>query len=163
MVAGFESDILRGKVAHRVSKKKGSTLRQKQYSSTYPLDTHFPQRRFVWGWEGGGLFACEQAKIYYLIIDERTQADFLLENDFVDARVLRQLVTVFEFDAEDERRDYLNNLILQSMGYDLVQETKDEKTYVAYGFNHRVTIPRATEITKEIARSIQRERRSKTL
>jgi len=146
----------------RASKKKGPTLRQEQYSSTYPLDSHFPHRRFVWGWEGDGLFAWEQAETTYLILDESTLADFLLESDPSDASVSQHLVTVLEFDTEDERRDHLNDLVLRSMGYHLVQEMEDEKTYVADGFNHRVTIPRTTEITKEMARSIQRERRSTT-
>ncbi len=108
------------------------------------------------------MFAWEQAETSYLILDESTLADFLLESDPSDASVSQHLVTVLEFDTEDERRDHLNDLVLRSMGYHLVQEMEDEKTYVADGFNHRVTIPRTTEITKEMARSIQRERRSTT-
>ena len=134
-------------------------MRQEHHSSTYPLDVHFPYRRSVWEWEGGGLDACEQAGRYYLLVDERTLADFLVEGDPVDARVLQRLVTVCEFDSEDEQCEHLNDLVLQSMGYDPVEETEEEKTYEDHVFHHRVTLLRTKEITREMANTIRRERR----
>ncbi len=74
-------------IAYKREKKERVELRQEQYSSTYPLDTHFPLRRSIWGWEGGELSAWERANTYYLIIDERTLAEFLPTEEYALVRL----------------------------------------------------------------------------
>jgi hypothetical protein len=56
--------------------------------------------------EGGAIIAAEQEGSYYLIVDERTMADFLGPED---QDLLEKLVTVYEFETEKERQEHLGN------------------------------------------------------
>ncbi|MGH7824377.1 MAG: hypothetical protein ACREQ7_04280 [Candidatus Binatia bacterium] len=60
--------------------------------------------RRIKAFEGGAVFAAERDGKFYLINDQRTMADFILPED---DDLLEQMLTVFEFDTEAEREEYL--------------------------------------------------------
>jgi hypothetical protein len=55
--------------------------------------------------EGGAEFAAEKDGKFYLIRDERTMADMIPPDD---QNLLDKMLTVLEFDSEDERNDYIS-------------------------------------------------------
>lgn len=79
----------------------------------YDLNARFPQQRFIFGHEGGGVFAAETDDKFFIIIDEGTMADFLDENDSTDAEVLNQLKTIMEFDTAAERDSKLAEMVAE--------------------------------------------------
>jgi hypothetical protein len=90
--------------------RKGA-MRLEHHSWTYNLDTRFPHRRKVFGYEGGYTAIAEADGKFYIIVDEGPMADFLLPNDPVDAEVLGRLKTVMEFDTADERNSTLAKMV----------------------------------------------------
>lgn len=82
-------------------------MRTTHFPFRYPIGTHFPQLREVAGGEGWVAYTADQAGKYYLIVDEGTLADFLGPED---GDLLKQLITVHEFDTEIERRKALTDL-----------------------------------------------------
>ena len=68
------------------------------------LRKRFSDMRPLEAFEGGTEFAAEKGGKFYLIRDERTMADMIPPND---EDLLDKMLTVSEFDSEDERGDYL--------------------------------------------------------
>ena len=56
--------------------------------------------------EGGAEFVAEKDGKFYLIQDARTMTDFIPEDD---EDLLGKLLTVLEFDSEDESNDYIRH------------------------------------------------------
>lgn len=79
----------------------------------YSLDSRFPERRSIFGYEGGVVQAAEAGGKSYIIGDEGTMADFLLESDPSDAEVMSRLVTVMEFDTIEERDRKLAEMVAE--------------------------------------------------
>jgi len=79
-------------------------MRMERYPYNYPIEEYFPERRLVKGFEGGEVSSSEKDGIYYLLQDEGTMVDFLLPSDVND---LLELVTIYEFDSEEERKQYI--------------------------------------------------------
>jgi hypothetical protein len=77
----------------------------KEFPYNHPWRDRFPQARMVIGFEGGAVYAAEEGDKYYLILDEGTMADFLLEGK--DDDLLQILVKVIEFASADERSAYI--------------------------------------------------------
>ena len=63
-----------------------------------------PSRRRVLDFEGGSVSLAEKDGLFYVIMDERTMA-FLLDEEDLQGM---SLVNIIEFDAEAERLAYLN-------------------------------------------------------
>jgi hypothetical protein len=68
------------------------------------LRKRFPKMRRLEAFEGGAEFAAEKGGKFYLIRDERTMADMTPPED---QDLLDKMLTVLEFDSEDERNDYI--------------------------------------------------------
>jgi hypothetical protein len=68
------------------------------------LELRFPDMQVVRHFEGGSVYSAEDGTRWYLIIDEGTMADFLLEED---EDLVGDLVKVLEFETLSERESYL--------------------------------------------------------
>ena len=79
-------------------------MRLESHPNNYPINKIFPERRLLKGLEGGDLFLAEKDGLYYLIADEGTMADFLVPDDY---DLLNELITIYEFESEDERKQYI--------------------------------------------------------
>jgi hypothetical protein len=64
----------------------------------------FPNNRRILAFEGA-ILAAENENMFYLIIDERTMAGFLQPEDY---DLIEKLVTVYEFETEEERLQYMH-------------------------------------------------------
>jgi hypothetical protein len=73
------------------------------HSLDFDIFHRFPNAREFKGFEGGGVYKAELHNKPFLIIDERTLADLLTEED---AEGLT-FVKVIEFADEDERESYI--------------------------------------------------------
>lgn len=89
-------------------------MRDQRFPWYYVLDSRFLQGRVIFRYEGGYVAAMEaEGKIDIIVDEEGTMADFLLDSDPTDAKVLGSLQTVLEFDTVDERDSVLNCLRLR--------------------------------------------------
>jgi hypothetical protein len=79
-------------------------MRTENLPYKFDLRKRFPDMRRLEVFEGGAEFAVEKGGKYYLIRDERTMADMVPPDD---EDLLDKMLTVLEFDSEDERGDYL--------------------------------------------------------
>lgn len=108
----MQADVLR--VAKREAKLKRETkMRIQHFPWNYDLDVRFPHKRFIFGYEGGAVETVEADGKTYIIVDEGTMADFLLESDPTDADVMSRLITVMEFDTADERDRELAKMVTE--------------------------------------------------
>ncbi|HOI24777.1 MAG TPA: hypothetical protein PK581_04205 [Caldisericia bacterium] len=73
----------------------------------YDIKENFPNAKCVRGWEGGGAYYAVKDSIHYLIIDERTMAGFMDENDPDDKMLIDKLLHLIQFDNEEEFKQYL--------------------------------------------------------
>ena len=73
----------------------------------YDIKENFPNAKRVRGWEGGGAYYAVKDSIHYLIIDERTMAGFMDENDPDDKMLMDKLLHLIQFDNEEEFKQYL--------------------------------------------------------
>jgi len=79
-------------------------MRTEKLPFNYELSKRFPERRIIKMFEGGALFAAERDGKFYLINDQRTMAEFILPED---DGLLEQMLSVSEFDTDEERKEYL--------------------------------------------------------
>jgi hypothetical protein len=84
-----------------------SPIRRATHSFEYDVEKTFPNARPVKGWEGGVAWCADRGGKPVLIIDERTMADFLDQNDPRDREIMAQLVSVLEFEGIAERELYM--------------------------------------------------------
>ncbi len=56
-------------------------MRVEHFPYDYDLGARFSSRRRVFAFEGGSVYAAEVESTFYVIVDEGTQADFLLPSD----------------------------------------------------------------------------------
>lgn len=71
----------------------------------FDLCKRFPVMRRLEALEGGAEFAAEKGGKFYLIRDGRTMAEMIPPDD---EDLLDKMLTVLEFDSEDERNDYIS-------------------------------------------------------
>ena len=88
-------------------------MRTEHFPWNIDLASRFPQQREVFGFEGGCISIADADGKSYIIVDEGTMADFLLESDPTDAKVLAELVTVIEFDIVDERDATVTTMVAE--------------------------------------------------
>src|SRR5438445_5662505 len=81
-----------------------SLMRTENLPYKFDLRKRFPDMRRLEAFEGGAEFAAEVGGKFYLIQDERTMADMIPPDD---EDLLDKMLTVLEFDNEDERNDYI--------------------------------------------------------
>jgi hypothetical protein len=70
----------------------------------YPFLKYYPSAEEVFGFEGGMIYKSVNENEYVIIVDNGTLADFLDEDD---QDLLDQLVTVIQFDSEEELNNFL--------------------------------------------------------
>jgi hypothetical protein len=97
-------------------------MKTKRFPSNYDIDKRFPDARLFRIWMGGGALKAEKNNKFYLIIDEGTLADFLDERDAQEQEILKELVTIIEFDNEEEREDYIAKHV--TSGVDISRDAK---------------------------------------
>lgn len=76
-------------------------MRTESHPNNYSIKEHFPEPRLFKEFEGGELLLAEKDGLYYVIEDEGTLADFLMSGEGDG------LVTIYEFDSEEEREQYI--------------------------------------------------------
>ncbi|MBU1099795.1 MAG: hypothetical protein KKA84_05250 [Bacteroidetes bacterium] len=69
----------------------------------FNLATTFPNKQRITGFEGGVVYGALKDGKFFLIVDSRTLADFL-EDDY---DIKDRLITVYEFDNEDEFNSHI--------------------------------------------------------
>lgn len=79
-------------------------LETTKYPIHYPFLKFYPNAEEVLGFEGGMIYKSVKENEYVIIVDNGTMADFLDEDD---QDLLDQLVTVIEFNSEDELNNFL--------------------------------------------------------
>ena len=82
-------------------------MKKKRFLFSYDFYKRFPNARLFRGWMGGCALKAEKNNKFYLVIDNGTLADFLDEQDAQDQEILKELVTIIEFNGEEEREDYI--------------------------------------------------------
>lgn len=75
-----------------------------EHPMSFDIKVAFPNARRSRVWEGGGSYLAERDGVPYVIIDERSMADFLGDDD---QDLLNKLVHVIAFDNEIERSAYV--------------------------------------------------------
>jgi hypothetical protein len=88
-------------------------MRVQHFPWQYNLAGRFPQRRRIFGYEGGEVDTAEADGKSYIIVNEGTMGEFLFESDPIDAEVLSRLITVVEFDTVDERDGTLADMVAE--------------------------------------------------
>jgi hypothetical protein len=84
-------------------------MRIEKHPFGFDVCDQFPNARPFRGWEGGCAYRAEREGKAFVIIDEGTMADFLDECDPQEREVLKQLVSVIEFDNEAEREAFITD------------------------------------------------------
>ena len=79
-------------------------MREEYLPYNFDLQKKFPSMRKVDVFEGGAEFFAEKDGKFLLIRDEKTMADLIPEDD---EDLFDKMVTVLEFDSEDERNGYI--------------------------------------------------------
>jgi hypothetical protein len=80
-------------------------MQTKKYPSTFPVEKHYPERDLLLGLEGGAIWIAEKEGRYYLIVDERSMADFLTTGE--DDDLLNEIVKIYEFDSDQDRQRFI--------------------------------------------------------
>lgn len=78
-------------------------MKRQNHCIDFNLATTFPNKQRITGFEGGFVFEAMKDGKFFLVVDSRTLADFLEDDDDIKDR----LVTVYEFDDEDEFKSHI--------------------------------------------------------
>lgn len=86
-------------------------MRVEHFPWDYRLSERFPSSRGLYGYEGGWVATAERDGKFYIAVDEGTMGEFLDPDDPTDAEVLARLITVMEFDTQEERDEYAQQML----------------------------------------------------
>lgn len=93
---------------------------KKSYPYNYDYESKFPDMIEYRGCEGGMAYKAVKNGKPHLIIDGGSMAEVFDENDPTDKEILDSMVTIIEFDDEEELSKYVS--IEMSFAFDMTKE-----------------------------------------
>jgi hypothetical protein len=82
-------------------------MRVERHSYGFGVREHFPNARLIRAWDCSWAYRADRDGKPFLIIDSGTLADFLDVGCSTDREMLNGLVSVIEFDSDQEREAYM--------------------------------------------------------